>query len=251
MKKTIILILAIIQTLIFTSCGAQSSSSSGKAADAEKTAVMSYREYSEAAIGAPVTVDTFVQAKQSLTEGKATFYTQSEDGAYFIYQMPCTKEEYDTLSPGTKIRVSGKKSEWSGEIEITEATFQIIDGKFIAEPADVTALIGAEDLAAYQNKYVKFSKMTVEPKTDSSGEQVAFLYNWDGSGKDGDDLYFDASAGGEKLTFTVESSLCGPDTDVYKAVKSLKVGDTVDLNGFLYWYNGANPHIVSVSAAND
>ena len=36
------------------------------------------------------------------------------------------------------------------------------------------------------------------------------------------------------------------DTDVYKAVKNLKVGDTIDLEGFLYWYNGVNPHITSV-----
>ena len=27
----------------------------------------------------------------------------------------------------------------------------------------------------------------------------------------------------------------------------LKVGDTVDLEGFLYWYEGVNPHITSVT----
>ena len=41
--------------------------------------------------------------------------------------------------------------------------------------------------------------------------------------------------------------LCGPDTDVYKAVKELKVGDVVDLEGFLYWYEGPNPHITAVT----
>ena len=35
--------------------------------------------------------------------------------------------------------------------------------------------------------------------------------------------------------------------DVYEAVKALNVGDTVDLEGFLYWYEGANPHITSVT----
>ena len=41
----------------------------------------------------------------------------------------------------------------------------------------------------------------------------------------------------------MESYLCGADTDVYKAVKNLKVGDTVDLEGFLYWYEGVqSPH---------
>ena len=29
-------------------------------------------------------------------------------------------------------------------------------------------------------------------------------------------------------------------------VEGLNVGDVVDLEGFLYWYNGANPHITKV-----
>ena len=48
-------------------------------------------------------------------------------------------------------------------------------------------------------------------------------------------------------TFTVESYLCDKDSDVYKAVQNLKVGDVVDMEGFLYWYEGVNPHITSVS----
>ena len=68
-----------------------------------------------------------------------------------------------------------------------------------------------------------------------------------GSGSEGDDLYFNVSKDGNTYTFTVESYLCGADTDVYKAVKNLKVGDTVDLEGFLYWYEGVNPHITSVT----
>ena len=38
-------------------------------------------------------------------------------------------------------------------------------------------------------------------------------------------------------------------TDVYKAVKELKIGDMIDMEGFLYWYDGANPHITSVTAS--
>jgi hypothetical protein len=47
----------------------------------------------------------------------------------------------------------------------------------------------------------------------------------------------------------VEYYLCNEETEVYKAVENLKVGDTVDLEGFLYWYEGPNPHITSVTAA--
>ncbi len=42
-------------------------------------------------------------------------------------------------------------------------------------------------------------------------------------------------------------NLTGADTDVYKAVKNLKVGDTIDMEGFLYWYEGVNPHITKVT----
>ena len=47
----------------------------------------------------------------------------------------------------------------------------------------------------------------------------------------------------------MESYLTGEGSDVYEAVKALNVGDVIDLEGFLYWYNGANPHITSVTAA--
>ena len=70
---------------------------------------------------------------------------------------------------------------------------------------------------------------------DADGNDVAFLYNWDGSGSAGNnsDLYFDVSVNGATYTFTVESYLCGEDTDVYKAVTELKVGDVIDLEGIL------------------
>ena len=50
-----------------------------------------------------------------------------------------------------------------------------------------------------------------------------------------------------KTVTTVESYLCDNTTDVYNAVKNLKIGDTVDMEGFLYWYEGVNPHITSVT----
>jgi len=91
--------------------------------------------------------------------------------------------------------------------------------------------------------------MTIAASKDADGNDAAFLYKWNGSGQDGDDLYFNVELNGNVYTFTVESYLCGKDTDVYKAVKELKVGDKVDLTGYLYWYDTVNPHIISVTAA--
>ena len=211
--------------------------------------VISHETYAETALGTPVTVETYVQDKQIWINGKASFYLQSEDGAYYAYAMPCTKEEYDALVPGTKIRVSGIKSMWKDEVEITDATFEIIDGSFIAEPVDVTALIGTDTLVDHQNEKVIFKGLTVEAKTDPEGNAVAFLYNWNGLGGEGDDLYFDVTVNGKRYTFTVESDLCGAETDAYKAVKALQIGDTVDLTCYLYWYGGPNPHVFAVTPA--
>ena len=220
----------------------------------EEVAVMSFDEFSAAELDTMVCVETYVQAKQGWWEdngvGQASFYTQTDDhGAYFLYNMPCSQEEYEKLVPGTKIKVTGFKAEWSGETEITEAEFEIEDGNFVAEAEDVTALLGTDELESHKNEFVSFKGMTIAPIADADGKEANFLYNWDGSGEDGSDLYFKVTKDGQEFTFTVESYLCGPGTDVYEAVKGLKAGDVVDLEGFLYWYNGANPHITSVSAA--
>ena len=95
-------------------------------------------------------------------------------------------------------------------------------------------------------KKVSFKGLTVKASKDADGNDVAYLYKWNGTGAEGDDLYFNVALGDKEFQFLVESDLCGADTDVYKAVKNLKIGDTIDLEGFLYWYNGVNPHITSV-----
>ena len=206
--------------------------------------VMTYDEYVAAPLDSEVVVETYVQAKQSWWDNKGTFYTQDKEGAYFLYNMPCTQDEYNKLIPGTKIKVTGFKAEWSGEVEIVDAKFEILKSKkYIAVADDVTALLGTDELVTKQNKYVAFTGMTVEA---SNEDGAAYLYKWNGAGQDGDDLYFKVSKDGKSYTFTVESYLCDNTTDVYKNVKALKVGDVIDMAGFLYWYEGPNPHITSV-----
>ena len=215
--------------------------------DVKSEGVMTYDEYVAAELDTEVVVETYVQAKQSWWEDKATVYSQDKDGGYFLYNMACSEEDYEKLTPGTKIKVTGYKSEWSGEVEIIDATFEIEEGNYVAEAQDVTALLGKDELIDHQNKFVTFKGMTVEASKDADGNDVAFLYNWDGSGQDGDDLYFNVSLDGSTYTFTVESYLCDNTTDVYNAVKGLNIGDQVDMEGFLYWYEGVNPHLTSVT----
>jgi len=68
---------------------------------------MTYEEYAAAAIDEAVVIDAYVQGKQSWWDNKATVYTQDEDGAYFLYEMACSEEDYAKLVPGTHILVKG------------------------------------------------------------------------------------------------------------------------------------------------
>lgn len=234
--------------VIFGILGSVMMLSTPLAVGASEGEVMTYEEYMAADMDTLVTIETYVQAKQSWWDDTATVYTQDEDGAYFLYNMECSEEDYELLEIGTKIKVTGYKSEWSGEVEIIDATFELVnDGwSYIAQPLDVTDLLGTDELIDHQNEYVAFSGMTVEASEDADGKEAAFLYAWDGSGEDGDDLYFNVSYNDETYTFTVESYLCDNTTDVYKAVTELQVGDVIDMEGFLYWYEGVNPHITNV-----
>ena len=148
--------------------------------------------------------------------------------------MPCTEEEYNSLTVGTKIRVTGYKAEWSGEVEITEAKFEILEGSYVAEATDVTDLLGTDELIEKQNMFVSFNDLTIEKIEYKNGEA-------------GDDIYVTVSKDGAEYSFCVERYLTAPDTDVYKAFAELTQGDVVDIEGFLYWYNGVNTHITSVA----
>ena len=242
MKKFLSLFLALSLCAAMAGCSGStaspspSPSESAPAEDVKSEGVMTYEEYVAAALDAQVVVETYVQAKQSWWDNKATVYCQSEDGAYFLYEMACPEEDYAKLVPGTKIRVTGYKGEWAGEVEIVDATFEILEGSYIAEPADMTTLLGTDELIAHQNELSVFKGMTIE----------AVEYK---NGQPGDDLYVTASVNGQSYSFCVEVYLTGTDTDVYKAVGELKAGDVVDIEGFLYWYEGANPHIISVNPA--
>ena len=263
MKKLIAMLLALVMVLAFAACANDTEAPSTTTAAPATTApventeevtepasdVMTYADYAAAELDAAVTVECYVQATQGWWEkegqGVITVYAQDNDGGYFVYEMKCAKEDAAKLTEGTKIRVTGFKGEWSGEVEIMDASFEFVDGAdtFVAEAMDATALLGTEELINYQNQKVSFKGMTVAAAND---EGAAYLYKWDGSGKEGDDLYFNVSLGEATYTFCVESYLTGDGTDVYEAVQSWNVGDVVDLEGFLYWYEGAQPHITSV-----
>ena len=215
-------------------------------------AVMSYAEFAAAELETEVVVETYVQTIESWWDGACHIYAQSEDGGYYIYGYTCTEDEANALVPGTKILVKGYKTAWSGEVEIVDATIEVLEGSYIVEEAfDTTALLGTADLEAYMNSLVAFKGLTVAASTDANGNEVAFLYKWDGSGSQGDDIYFNVTDGTNTYTFTINAYMVGygAGSDVYAAAEALNVGDVIDVEGFLYWYNGAQPHCTSIVVA--
>ena len=215
---------------------------SGEDTLAKGEGAMSYEAYAAAAPESPVVIEAYVQACQEWWEDSITVYAQDGAGGYFIYDMACSEKEAERLIPGQKIRVTGVKSVEGGEAEILDASFEILKGNYLFPAVDVTELLDREELIEHQNQYVSFKGLTIEPYDDSG---AAFAYK-DPDGMT-DDLYFKASRDGRTYEFCVEFYLCGKETGVYKAVEALQAGNVVDLEGFLYWDEGANPHITSVT----
>ena len=239
MKRFVAIALVLILALSLVACGNTETKPQGPTKEqinAKSEGVMTYAQYDAAALETEVTIEAYVQATQSWWDNKITVYTQDADGAYFIYELACSEDNAKKLTPGTKIRVTGYKKAWEGEVEIMDATFEFVtsDIKYIADPVDVTSLLGTEDLIKKQNQKVAFKGLTIE----------AINYR---NGAPGDDIYVTVSKDGQSYDFCVELYLTGPDTAVYKAFADLKAGDKVDMEGFLYWYQGVNTHITAVT----
>ena len=223
MKKIVALLLVLTIVLAFAGCGSKG---------------MSHDEFMAAAMDSEVVVETYVQGHQSWWDNKITVYCQSKDGAYFLYELACSEEDAAKLVPGTKIIVTGTKGEWAGEVEIMDGTFEFAKGNdtYIAEALDATALLGTDELIDHQNELVSFKGLTVEAIEYKNGEP-------------GDDIYVTLGYNGASYDFCVEIYLTGTDSEVYTTVGSLNVGDIVNVEGFLYWYEGANPHITAITVA--
>lgn len=244
MKKLLTVLLGILMVLSLAGCGGKQEDSEPveEMSDPCPTAANTYADYVAAANDTELELLMSVQAHESWWDGKVTVYAQDEDGAYLCYDMAADEATANAMTPGTLIRVKGYKAEWSGELELADATCEIIaggcDGK-VYEAEDLTSLIGNNDeLAKHMNKKSLFKNLTV----------VEYKYNWDGSGtRDDSDIYlYLTDENGTPITFTVRRYLTDNTTDVFKAVEALQAGDVVDLTAFLYWYEEPQARIIEV-----
>ena len=244
MKKLLAILLALVVVMSFAGCvqtADKTADSTTKATEATKeeptTTVMTYEEFMAADIEADVCIETYVQACRGWWNETICVYAQGPDGGYFMYDMACSEADAAKLIPGTKIRVSGQKAVYDGEVEIVKATFEFVEGgdTYVAEAIDATEMTAAE-LEANMNKLAFFNGLTVEKITYKNDEP-------------GDDIYVTLKKGETTYDFCVEVYLTGTDSDVYTTVGTLKAGDVVNVTGFLYWYNAVNTHITAIELA--
>ena len=213
--------------------------------------IMSHADYIAAPVDSAVVIEAYVQGAQGWWEkdgqGVITVFLQDNMGGYLAYEMACSEADSAKLTPGTKIRVTGVKGEWNGEVEIVNATFEFLNenDRFVANAFDATSLLGTETLASHMNEYVSFKALTVVAQDENN----VIYYNWDNSGSVGNDIYFKVTDGESEYVFVIESYLTGSNTDVYKAAQALAVGDLIDVNAFLYWYEGAQPWVTSINSS--
>ena len=226
MRKLFGFIFALVAVLSLASCG-------------KVEGALSYDEYVAAKDGTEVTIAGYVQAKQSWWDNKATVYLQDNDGGYFLYELGCTEEQFNTdLAIGNHIKVTGIKGSWAGMVEIlgqeagAEATYEVLKGTKVYKAVKVNSLDN-DALIKLSCTKVAFENLEVV-KVDLPASE-------------GKDIYFDVTDGTTTLTFAVESYLTDKNTDVYKTVLTLKAGDKINCEGFMYVYNNAQLHTTSVT----
>lgn len=233
MRKLFGFIFALVAVLSLASCGDK------------VEGALSYEEYVAAANDTEVTIAGYVQARQGWwTDEKtgvsqATFYLQDKDGGYFVYNLPCTEEQYNTdLAIGKRVKVTGIKGSWKGMVEImgdsagAEATFEPLSGTKEFKATAVDSL-NKETLLNMICQKVSFTNLEVVSVSLPESE--------------GKDIYFDVTDGTTTLTFAVESYLTDKTTDVYKTVWNLKAGDKINCEGFMYVYEAPQLHTTSVT----
>ena len=240
MKKVLSVLLVLAMVFGLAACGGKKNEDTVKA--------MTYQEYMAAAEEAKVVVEGYLQGyAYSSQYNNVSMFIQDDNGAYYAYRADCTAEQAKSLAEGAHVRVTGNKGSFRGEIEVQEhCTFEVLSGTKVYPAADVTAsLADNAALQAKMNQKVAVKGLVVENIYDGDGKGASFLYNWDGSGQAGanNDVYFNASSNGKTYNFVVESDEFAEGSDTYKAATALKVGDVIDIEAFMYWYDGPNMHV--------
>lgn len=248
MKKLFTVLFAVLLVLTLTGCQKQQQEEEKLTPD-PVTAKNNYADFTAAKVDDELELLMSVQAHQNWWDdngqGKVTVYGQDDDGGYYVYEMACPSEnDANVLTDGALIRVKGYKAEWSGELELIDATYEFVDvgpnsGK-VYDPKDVTSEVGTDELIKDMNKKIAINGIKIVAQDDGQPINIK-QSDWD------QDIYIRGEVNGTTIDLCVESQVVEKDAEIRKVAENLKIGDTIDIIGFLYWYNGANPHVTSIT----
>ncbi len=226
MKKILALVLVLAAVLSLSACAGYNGKSSGD--------IMLYSEYDAAKSGTQVVVEAYVQGTtwtEKDGQGVATIFTQDHDGAYYVYDVKCTKEAAADLVLGTKIRVTGTKNVADGAIRIENATYEVLEGMWKAPAKDVSKLLGKDDeMAKCQGQSIVIKNMEVVECKKAGGA--------------GSDINITATVNGATMNLVVDGSRYDIKGNyeqmvAYNTLANMKAGTLIDVEGLLYWDNGA------------
>lgn len=231
MKKLFVFFGLLVGLFSLASCGYESPA-------------MSYEEFMAAENGDDVIVEGYISARQSWWNGATLYLTGAKGEGYFIYGYECTEDEYNSeLVVGACLRVYGTKTIYAGEHEIMGENVDyeksgIVDNapKFNEKVLEIES-VKTEDLEQYQNCLFT---ATLKVKGAASFK--------DDTNKT-DDIYFTlVDEAGNTMDCCVEFYLVSAYESVRNVIVSedFKDGASVTVTGYLYWWNGANPHITSI-----
>ena len=238
MKKLLTVLLGVLMVLSLAGCGEKQevSQPTEELTDPAPTAANTYADFIDAEDQTELELLMSVQDHESWWDGKVTVYAQDDNGGYLCYEMLCDEATANAMTPGTLIRVKGYKTEWSGELELVDASCEIIAGGYdgkVYEAEDLTSLIGNNDeLAKHMNKKALFKDLTVVSYEAMTSDSDGYLNVTD--------------ANGTEITFVVRRYLTPEGSDVANTVAALAAGDVVDLTTFLYWYEAPQARIIEV-----
>ena len=211
----------------------------------EDGSTLTYNEFLATNAGTEVCVAGYVQAKMDYvvenTNTSLFIKDQTSDNAYFVFNAQMTQDMYNLIVEGTPVRITGTKTVFSGEVEIANATVEILSAEpVIANTIDITSVFPSS-ASDYMNRKIQLTGFTVKAFDDGA----VFHYGYNGTGSNGDAIYFQAEYNGNTHLFVVNQYLTNPSTSVYTAVQGLTDGQVITIQGFMYFYD--NPLVMVTS----
>lgn len=240
---------------------------------------LTYETFRAASDGDAVTAKGLLIAKTSYYNGSTNLYVADADSngnseGYYVYGYKCTQEQYNELtcfysqiysSDATYkyLTITGKKASYAGMEEIVDATVTATDAteeymtqvsRAAGATSSITSTGSTLDVVQsciFSGTYIVREYTTTDQNT-TVADSKAYGYKGDAPT---DDIYLRLEdEDGNIIDFCMEAYIVYPvdengesqRTIMLNFISELMVGAEIEADGFLYWWYGPNPHLLSI-----